>query len=96
MATGDYIGFLDHDDLLSEDALYEVVNTINSKTNLDNNQSDVDFIYTDEDKIDENRERFEPYFKPDFSPETLECNNYITHFVVVKKELLDKVVYIVA
>jgi len=91
MATGDYIGFLDHDDLLSEDALYEVVNTINSKTNLDNNQSDVDFIYTDEDKIDENRERFEPYFKPDFSPETLECNNYITHFVVVKKELLDKV-----
>ena len=84
MATGDFIGFLDHDDLLSQDALYEVVNAINEEKN-------VDFIYTDEDKIDENKERFEPYFKPDFSPETLECNNYITHFVVVKKALLKEV-----
>ncbi len=84
MATGDFIGFLDHDDLLSRDALYEVVKAINEEKN-------VDFIYTDEDKIDENKERFEPYFKPDFSPETLECNNYITHFVVVKKSLLKDV-----
>lgn len=84
MATGDFIGFLDHDDLLSQDALYEVVKAINEEKN-------VDFIYTDEDKIDENKERFEPYFKPDFSPETLECNNYITHFVVVKKALLKEV-----
>ncbi len=52
---------------------------------------DVDFIYTDEDKIDETGERFEPYFKPDFSPETLECNNYITHFVVVRKTLINKI-----
>ena len=84
MATGDFIGFLDHDDLLSQDALYEVVKAINEEKN-------VDFIYTDEDKIDENKERFEPYFKPDFSPETLECNNYITHFVVVKKALVKEV-----
>lgn len=84
MATGDFIGFLDHDDLLSQDALYEVIKAINEEKN-------VDFIYTDEDKIDENKERFEPYFKPDFSPETLECNNYITHFVVVKKALLKEV-----
>lgn len=84
MATGDYIGFLDHDDLLSKDALFEVVKTINDK-------NEPDFIYSDEDKIDENYERFEPYFKPDFSPETLECNNYITHFVVVKKSLLNEV-----
>lgn len=84
LATGDYIGFLDHDDLISKDALYEIVRTINK-------YNDVDFIYTDEDKIDESGERFEPYFKPDFSPETLECNNYITHFVVVKNELIKKV-----
>jgi glycosyltransferase involved in cell wall biosynthesis len=84
LATGNYIGFLDHDDLLSEDALYEVVNAIN-----ENNGPD--FIYSDEDKIDENGERFEPYFKPDYSPETLEVNNYITHFVVVKKELVEKI-----
>lgn len=84
MATGDYIGFLDHDDLLSKDALFEVVKTINE-------EDEPDFIYSDEDKIDENYERFEPYFKPYFSPETLECNNYITHFVVVKKDLIDEV-----
>lgn len=84
LATGDFIGFLDHDDIISPDCLYEITKTINKVKN-------VDFIYTDEDKIDEQGERFEPYFKPDFSPETLECNNYITHFVVVKKELLKKV-----
>ena len=84
MATGDYIGFLDHDDILSQDALFEIVRAINENKNAD-------FIYSDEDKIDENNERFEPYFKPDFSPETLECNNYITHFVVVKKDLLNEV-----
>lgn len=84
LATGEYIGFLDHDDLLSKDALFEIVKVINE-------DNEIDFIYSDEDKIDENYERFEPYFKPDFSPETLECNNYITHFVVVKKDLLEKI-----
>ena len=84
LATGEYIGFLDHDDLLSQNALYEIVKVINDNKN-------VDFIYSDEDKIDQTGERFEPYFKPDFSPETLECNNYITHFVVVKKELIEKI-----
>lgn len=84
LATGEYIGFLDHDDLLSKDALYEVVKAINEN-------KEVEFIYSDEDKIDQNGERFEPYFKPDYSPETLECNNYITHFVVVKKELIERV-----
>ncbi len=84
MASGEYIGFLDHDDLLSQDALFEIVKVINEKENAE-------FIYSDEDKIDEKYERFEPYFKPDYSPETLACNNYITHFVVVKRELIDKV-----
>lgn len=84
LATGDYIGFLDHDDVLANEALFQVVKVINE-------DKKADFIYTDEDKIDENYERFEPYFKPDYSPETLECNNYITHFVVVKKELIEKV-----
>ena len=83
LASGDYIGFLDHDDLLSRDCLFEVVKCINEKH--------PDFIYSDEDKIDENGQRFDPYFKPDYSPETLECNNYITHFSVVSKELIDKV-----
>lgn len=84
MATGEFIAFLDHDDLLPTESLYEIVKIINENR-------DVDFIYTDEDKIDEFGNRFDPYFKPDYSPETLECNNYITHFVVVKKSLLDEV-----
>ena len=70
--------------MLSKDALFEIVKTINEN-------SDSEFIYSDEDKIDETGERFEPYFKPDYSPETLACNNYITHFVVVKKELIERV-----
>ena len=82
LATGDYIGFMDHDDLISDNCLFEVVKK--------NNDEDPDCIYSDEDKI-ENGVRFEPYFKPDYSPEMLECNNYITHFVVVKKSILDKV-----
>lgn len=84
MATGEFIGFLDHDDLLSVDCLFEIVKAINENP-------EVDFIYTDEDKIADDMIRSNPYFKPDFSKETLECNNYITHFSVVKSKLLKKV-----
>lgn len=84
MVTGDFIAFLDHDDCLPRFALHEVVKAINENP-------EVEFIYSDEDKMDEKGNRFEPYFKPDFSPETLECNNYITHLVVMKKELVKKI-----
>ena len=83
MASGKYIGLLDHDDLLPSIALYEIVKAINEN-------KDVDFIYTDEDKITDINNRFAPYFKPDYSPETLAVHNYITHLVVFKKELLEK------
>lgn len=85
MATGDFIALLDHDDMLSLDALYEIVKAINENKN-------VDFIYSDEDKfhfIDE--PRFMPHFKPDFAPDTLRANNYICHFSVAKKTLLESV-----
>ena len=84
LATGKYIALLDHDDMLSTNALYEVVKCIN--------ESNADFIYSDEDKfhfLDE--EMFEPHFKPDYAPDTLRSNNYICHLSVVKKDLLDKV-----
>ena len=84
IATGDYVAFLDHDDLLYVSALFEVVKAINENR-------DIDFLYTDEDKIADSGERFDPHFKPDFSPEMLECTNYITHLVVAKKELIDNV-----
>lgn len=86
MVTGDYIGLLDHDDAIPIFALYEIVKCINENP-------EVEFIYTDEDKIENTLEnRCDPHFKPDFAPDTLSANNYITHFVIMKKELMvDKI-----
>ena len=73
MAEGDFIALLDHDDLLPVFCLYEIVKAINENPN-------VEFIYTDEDKIEEVKEkRIDPHFKPDFAIDTLRSNNYITH-----------------
>ena len=83
MATGEYIALLDHDDILADYALYEVVYAINKFPNSE-------FLYSDEDKIDENDNRYDAYFKPDFAPDTLRCQNYICHFSIFKKELMDK------
>lgn len=85
LATGDYIALLDHDDLLPEFSLYEIVKRINEKP-------DVEFIYTDEDKIEIlNKPRYGAFFKPDFSPYTLNSANYICHFSIFKKELMNKI-----
>lgn len=85
LATGEFAAFLDHDDTLAPFALHEIVRTLNENPGAD-------FIYSDEDKISENgRIRFEPHFKPDFSPDTLRSYNYITHLTVIKKALLDSV-----
>lgn len=84
MATGDYIALFDHDDLLPIFSLYEIVKCINE-------HPEVEFIYTDEDKITTmDKPRFNPHFKPDFSLDFLRANNYICHFSVFKKELMDK------
>lgn len=84
MATGDYIALFDHDDLLPVFSLFEVVKCINENP-------DVEFIYTDEDKITTTKEpRFNPHFKPDFSLDFLRANNYICHFSIFKKELMEK------
>lgn len=84
LATGDYIALLDHDDLLPAFSLFEIVKTIN-----DNKEAE--FIYTDEDKLLEEKEnRIGPHFKPDYAPDTLMSYNYICHFSIFKKELMDK------
>ena len=84
LATGDFIALFDHDDLLPVFSLYEIVKCINENP-------DVEFIYTDEDKITTlDKPRFNPHFKPDFSLDFLRANNYICHFSVFKKELMDK------
>lgn len=85
MATGEYVALLDHDDTLMPQALYENVALINK-------DPDYEFIYSDEDKITEDgSRRFDPFFKPDFAPNMFLAFNYITHFVVMKKSLLDEV-----
>lgn len=85
-ARGEFIAFLDHDDTLDPDALARTMQLFIDKPNLD-------LVYTDEDKISDNGDRyFEPHYKPDFSLDMLRSVNYITHFVIVRtsiaKELL--------
>lgn len=83
LAAGEYIGLFDHDDMLTPDALYEIVKAINDY--------DYDVLYTDEDKISEDsHNNKKPVFKPDYSPELLCANNYITHFFVAKKSIVDR------
>lgn len=83
MATGDYIGLFDHDDVLHPSALYENMVAICEK--------DADFIYTDENTFHEKpSDAYNPHFKPDFAPDTLRANNYICHFTVFKRDLLER------
>lgn len=85
MSSGDFVGLFDHDDILWPNALYEVVKALNK-------DNTIDFIYTDEDKIVEIKSKHsEPFFKPDWNPQLLRTCNYITHFSVFKRELLDKI-----
>ncbi|MBI1869916.1 MAG: glycosyltransferase family 2 protein [Chlamydiae bacterium] len=85
LVTGEYVGLLDHDDLLAPFALFEVVKLLNQDPTLD-------FIYSDEDKVSRSsRRRHTPHFKPDWSPDTLLSCNYITHFSVMRKRLVEDV-----
>ncbi len=77
IATGDFVGFMDNDDELAPQALYEVVKALNTDPTID-------FLYTDEDKITKNGRRFNAFYKSDWNPELILNHNYITHFVVVK------------
>lgn len=101
LAGGEWIAFLDHDDLLAPDALFEAVSLIRrgpkditgvEATGYGDGVSQYDVIYTDEDKIDmEGKVHFQPHLKPDFNMDLLRSNNYITHFTLVRKTLADKV-----
>ncbi|MDY8108871.1 glycosyltransferase [Fulvimarina sp. 2208YS6-2-32] len=84
LAKGEFVALMDHDDILAEHALYEIVATLNDRP-------DADILYSDEDKIDENGERFDPYFKPDFSYDQLLGQNVINHLGVYRRSLLDDI-----
>lgn len=84
MANGEFVGLLDHDDLLAPNALYEVVRALQDR--------ETDVAYTDEDKVTaELDEHFQPHLKPDFNLDLLRSNNYICHFFVVRREIVERV-----
>lgn len=84
MASGDYIGLFDHDDLLHPAALYEVMRAIC--------EQDADFIYTDELTFSGNTSNIiTAHFKPDYAPDNLRVNNYICHFSVFSDKILENV-----
>jgi O-antigen biosynthesis protein len=82
LAEGEYVAFLDHDDELSPDALYQVVQLLNERR-------DLDFIYSDEDKRDPKGALASPFFKPDWSPDLEYSSNYVTHFSVYRRDIVE-------
>ena len=85
VATGEFIALLDCDDVLRPNALYEVVKELNKNRELD-------FIYSDEDKVDDDgNNRHMPHFKPDWSPDTLMAHMYTCHFGVYRKSIADEI-----
>lgn len=83
MASGDYIALFDHDDLLHPSALFEVMKAIC--------EQDADMVYTDENTFTkEPSDAYCPHYKPDFSPDLLRSYNYICHFTVFRKSLLER------
>ncbi len=81
LATGEFIAFLDCNDILTPDALYEVVKLLNENPELD-------FIYSDEDKTDDDGKKFYmPYFKSDWAPDTLMTHMYTGHLGVYRRSI---------
>ena len=83
LARGDWVAFLDHDDLLEPDALFQNVKWFQD-------HPDADLIYSDEDKLTE-RGFDSPIFKPDWSPDYFLSCNYVCHFTVIRRELAKQV-----
>lgn len=83
MATGEYVGLFDHDDILHPSALYEYVKAVN--------EQDADYIYCDETtfKSGDINKMLTMHFKPDYAVDNLRANNYICHFSVFDRKLLD-------
>jgi GT2 family glycosyltransferase len=83
-ATGTFVAFLDHDDALREHALYMVAHTLQT-------HDDAGLIYSDEDKINANDQRYDPYFKSGYNPELLRSQNYINHLACYRRSLVSQV-----
>ncbi len=81
LATGEFVALFDHDDVLSPLALYEVAAEVDEHPGAQ-------FIYSDEDKIDVEDRRFDPYFKPDWNPDLNHGQNYTSHLSVYRTDLI--------
>src|SRR5690606_25300148 len=84
LATGDYVSFLDHDDLLPADALLHVAEAIVANPKAD-------FLYTDEDKIDASGQHYDPQFKGDWNPEMAITHNYTHHLRTIRRSIVNAV-----
>ncbi|MFC2042082.1 glycosyltransferase family 2 protein [Chloroflexota bacterium] len=84
LATGEFIALLSHHDEMSPFALYECVRLLNA-------MPETDFIYSDEDKITHTGKRFEPFFKPDWSPDMFLSQMYTRHLGLYRKTIIDKI-----
>ncbi len=85
MAVGEFIMLSDHDDTIEKNAVFEIVKAINE-------DDCTDVIYTDEDKLIEGEGTYaSPNFKPDFNPDLLCSNNYITHIIVVRSSIVKEI-----
>ncbi len=83
LARGEFLVFLDHDDELTPDCLLEVAKIVAS-------DSQCDIVYSDDDKIDSQDRRYDPQFKPDWSPELLLSYMYFSHVFCVRRELFER------
>lgn len=83
LATGAYVALLDHDDVLSEHALYMIAEAIQRHPNAE-------VFYSDEDKLDANGKRSDPHFKPDWSPELFHGQNYLNHLTAYKLSAVEQ------
>ena len=81
LASGEFVVLLDHDDRLEPQALARIAEVIHA-------DASVDFVYSDEDKIDEEGNRSQPFFKPAWSPTLLSTCNYITHLAAIRRSLV--------
>lgn len=85
MIKGEWVSFIKVDDILEKTAFYEIVKTLND-------YKEAQMIYTDEDMFEHSLEnRYNPFFKPDFSPDFLRSNNYIGNFALIKTNLINEI-----
>lgn len=90
-ATGDYAALLDHDDVLTPDALYEMAACIDR---YEKKEIQLQMLYSDEDKCDETQSNYyEVNRKPEFNLDLILSNNYICHFLVMKRQLMQELTF---